>query len=431
MDLLSDRVADGDSGATGGEPKGGAGGILASALIDSRERWRDFALLAADLVFETDAAGCLTFVAPDPMLGHPVPELIGRPAVSLLAGAGPGPFGARQRLRGAKAWLCRADGTLACLAFNLMPNGEGLRGAARDVTAEERMGEVAARALRRATALGRLLRLGQRQDGAEAAIAAMLAALPPALACSGVALLAPEGGAWRRLRGPEGAPVERLPPPGTPLGLEGRLALATTEAGPALLAWRAADLPIFDTDDRDLLAALAMPVAALRAEVLRQHELSSAARNDMLTGLANRRGFAEALAPRLAQGRGALVFLDLDGLKVLNDQLGHEAGDAALRAMAGRLSAALGPEDLAARLGGDEFCLWMEGATATEAAARAAPLGAPGPLAGWPQAGPQALRASLGIALPASGEDATTLLTRADAAMYAHKRTRVREREGA
>jgi diguanylate cyclase (GGDEF)-like protein len=408
---------------------------LAAALIDSRARWRDFALLAADLVFETDAAGCLTFLAPEQPLGHRAEAWLGQPASALLAGPAPGPFGARQAMRGAKAWASRADGTLACLEFAVMPHLGGLRGTARDVTAEERMGEVAARALRRATALGRLLRLGQRQAGAAAALEAMMAALPAALAGAGAALLLPEATGWRIARHGDSAaaidlPAARLPPPGAGEPACGRLALATTDSGPALLAWRAEGHGDFDADDRDLLAALAMPIAALHAEALRQRALTEAAQCDALTGLLNRRGFTAALAERLRRGGGgALVFIDLDGLKPINDQFGHEAGDAALRGMAARLRQAAGPQDLAARLGGDEFCLWMDGVANAEAAGtRATPLGAAGPAPGWPAAGPAALRASIGIALPAPAEDAAALLTRADAAMYVVKRGRQGER---
>jgi diguanylate cyclase (GGDEF)-like protein len=403
------------------------GDNLAAALIESRARWRDFALMAADLVFETDAAGLLTFLAPEDPLGHVASAWLGRPAEALLAVAGPS-RGTRQAMRGAKAWLRRGDGTPVCIEFTIVPFGVGVRGIGRDVTAEERLGEVSARALRRATALGRLLRLGQRQAGPMAALEAMLGALPAALACAGAALLLAGEGGWQPAEAlGASAPLHRLPPTGAPE--DAGLALAGVEAGPALLAWRAEGQPPFDADDRDLLAALAMPVAALWTEALRLRELAEEAHGDALTGLLNRRGFTRALAERLRAGDGALVFIDVDGLKPLNDQLGHEAGDAALRGMAQRMRSAAMARDLAARLGGDEFCLWLDGAaTEATARARAGTLGAPGPLPGWPQAGDAALRASLGIAVPDVGETVESLLMRADAAMYVAKRAGQRER---
>ncbi|NKC29696.1 sensor domain-containing diguanylate cyclase [Falsiroseomonas selenitidurans] len=399
---------------------------LSEALIESRGRWRDFALLSADLLFETDAEGRFTFLAPDTVLGHPAQGLLGTEAALLLAAPGdaPGPFIPSCRPRHQRAWLRAADGSQACLDFALMPHGEGLRGAARDVTATERQQEVAARALRRATALGRLLRLGQRQGGAQAALEAMLAALPGALACDGAALLLPEPQGWSVAHGTRTPPLHRLPQP-TQVLPPGPLALARTEAGPCLLAWRGEGAPPLEEDDRDLLEAMALPMAALRAEVLRQRELSAAAECDALTGLLNRRGLVAALP---AARQGVLVFLDLDGLKPLNDRLGHEAGDAALRSMAGRLRAACARADLAARLGGDEFCLWLEDATPADAARRMRQVGQPGPLPGWPEAGPEALRASCGLAVPRPNEPVDALLARADAAMYAAKRTHQAER---
>ncbi len=403
---------------------------LASALIDSRARWRDFALLAADLVFETDGAGCFTFIGPDDALGYRAETLLGQPAAQLLSSGCAALFRSRHAVRGARVWLNRADGTATCLDVTVVPHEEGLRGAARDVTAEERMAEVSARALRRATTLGRLLRLGQRQGDSGAALAAILRALPAALPAVGAALLVPEGQGWRlAMEGTGPVPLDRLPPPGEAPAAGARLLLAGSEGGACVVAWRDAEQPDFDAEDRDLLDALAMPVAGLHAEALRQQELAQAAHGDALTGLLNRRGFTLALAGRVRPGAGALVFIDLDGLKPLNDALGHEAGDAALRGMAERLRAVCWPGDVAARLGGDEFCLWLDGVGGEAAALdRALPLGQPGPLPGWPQAGDCALRASLGIALPAPGEDLGSLMMRADAAMYRVKRTKGGER---
>jgi diguanylate cyclase (GGDEF)-like protein len=174
-----------------------------------------------------------------------------------------------------------------------------------------------------------------------------------------------------------------------------------------------------------VLAALGPPLAALHAEAARQAELDRAARTDPLTGLLNRRGFAEALAAsRAGRPDGVLAYLDMDGLKLLNDRLGHAAGDAAIRAIAARLAAAAGPGEPAARLGGDEFALWLPGLDAARALARCAPLGAPAPLPGLPAAGPQAVSASLGLAEAGPGEPDEALVARADAAMYARKRTR-------
>ena len=155
-----------------------------------------------------------------------------------------------------------------------------------------------------------------------------------------------------------------------------------------------------------------------------QEELSHQAFHDALTGLANRRLFgdrlAHALRPRGRDGEPlAVLFLDLDDFKNVNDSVGHGAGDELLVAVAQRISACIRQGDTAARLGGDEFAILMEDAdlaTAQEVAERLQEtLRAPVEVGG----GKHSVRASIGIAeaMPGetTGEDA---LRNADVAMY-------------
>jgi len=94
--------------------------------------------------------------------------------------------------------------------------------------------------------------------------------------------------------------------------------------------------------------------------------LAHRARHDPLTGLANRAHFDDRLAAALERTRDedsalALVLIDLDQFKTVNDSLGHQAGDELLRRLAPRLEGAARPSDLVARLGGDEFVVLSEG----------------------------------------------------------------------
>ncbi len=88
-----------------------------------------------------------------------------------------------------------------------------------------------------------------------------------------------------------------------------------------------------------------------------ENELRLQATTDALTGLLSRTAFLDAVDERLRQGQAAVLFLDLDGFKSVNDTEGHAAGDRLLRRSAHAIAAALGPRDLAARLGGDEFAV--------------------------------------------------------------------------
>ena len=88
-----------------------------------------------------------------------------------------------------------------------------------------------------------------------------------------------------------------------------------------------------------------------------QNELVTAARTDLLTGLLNRGAFLVAVGTRLAAGPAAVLFIDLDGFKAVNDTMGHGQGDEVLRRAAECLRQSVGPSDLVARLGGDEFAV--------------------------------------------------------------------------
>jgi diguanylate cyclase (GGDEF)-like protein len=105
-----------------------------------------------------------------------------------------------------------------------------------------------------------------------------------------------------------------------------------------------------------------------------QRQLEYQAHHDPLTGLANRALFLERLGTAIGPGDDeiAVVFVDLDNFKVINDSLGHEAGDRLLMVVAERLRRVLRPDDLIARFGGDEFAVILDGVGAIDDARRTA-----------------------------------------------------------
>lgn len=157
--------------------------------------------------------------------------------------------------------------------------------------------------------------------------------------------------------------------------------------------------------------------------------LESLALHDALTGLANRRLLADRMSMALAHARRhtsalAVVYLDLDGFKRLNDARGHGAGDALLRQVAQRLVALVREEDTVARAGGDEFILLLwhisgpEYATAVALKVIAA-LAVPFIVEGHAVS----ISVSAGVSIyPNHGEDAETLTKSADRALYEAKR---------
>lgn len=159
-----------------------------------------------------------------------------------------------------------------------------------------------------------------------------------------------------------------------------------------------------------------------------ERRLIHQASHDALTGLANRRHLNERLSNALARSRReadgtvALLYLDLDGFKGVNDTLGHEAGDYLLGEVADRLRGCIRGEDLVARLGGDEFAILLIGAGAAEATAVAARVveRVAVPIAIGPAVAN--VSASVGGAVSGAGDSADELLRRADEQLYAAKR---------
>ncbi|WP_433365672.1 GGDEF domain-containing protein [Actinoplanes sp. CA-142083] len=159
-------------------------------------------------------------------------------------------------------------------------------------------------------------------------------------------------------------------------------------------------------------------VLAWRTEVLRaaREELERMAGHDRLTGLPNRRVLDRAL--RETTGEAALLFVDLNGFKAINDRYGHEAGDEVLTGVAGAIRDAVRTDDLPCRLAGDEFVVLVRGADPVAGAQQVAARLQEG-LARVPTPDGLGARASIGVA----GGDPATLISRADQAMYEAKRT--------
>lgn len=186
-------------------------------------------------------------------------------------------------------------------------------------------------------------------------------------------------------------------------------------------------------------------VQAREAELLQRHDnlqsdherLRLHAQRDALTGVANRAHFEQGLGlaverARAQGGRLALLFIDADGFKQINDLHGHEAGDRVLVALAQRLRAAVREQDEVARLGGDEFVLLIDALRQPGDAWRVvqqieAAVAAPVALADGEDAVKVVPHVSIGVALyPDHGDSAEALLRAADGAMYRHKRQRRR-----
>ena len=185
---------------------------------------------------------------------------------------------------------------------------------------------------------------------------------------------------------------------------------------------------------RSLAVKLAAEVDALKAQLnaerARNAELETRVDEDPLTGLLNRRGFLKALERSLAYARryrasAALLFLDLDGFKAVNDKHGHAAGDWVLGRVGRMIAGAVRASDVAGRVGGDEFTVILWNLDEAQARTKARALEALIADSDFSQNGRRyALGLSAGFTMLADSDTSEAVLARADQAMYARKRER-------
>jgi diguanylate cyclase (GGDEF)-like protein/PAS domain S-box-containing protein len=427
---------------------------LRAALVESRQRYKDLVEISSDFAWETGADSRFVFVSPKGAMGFAADELVGRrPADFVLqeeTSQDPGPFEAVAPVEDVEVWMRQSDGQPLCLLASSTPirgdGGEwrGARGVCRDVT-QERLRDAA---LSRANNRERLLSYIVRTIRDEVDPADMLKAATEATA---------------RALSATGCQIFRIQSDDSDFALsadygqfgDAQLVLNTFEStdhydadlgnwrvlatvcryrhsiNGAVLLWREMSRAAWSDDDRLLIDDVANQVG-LAAEQITNHErMVKLSRTDGLTGLFNRRAFFEEIARRFhrlkREGRpAALIYVDLDNFKAVNDVHGHQTGDEALLAVRDLLLQHTRPIDLVARLGGDEFAIWLEAAEEHIAIKRCQDLlETAGELDRYSGSPEKKLGFSLGVAVH-GGDDKETiadLIARADKAMYQVKRT--------
>lgn len=188
------------------------------------------------------------------------------------------------------------------------------------------------------------------------------------------------------------------------------------------------------TQSAPVPAPLAAEIERLREELkhseARIEALEKSAHEDLLTGLLNRRGFERAFAQAIAYlkrygGSAALLYLDLDRFKPINDKYGHAVGDVVLQETARLLLGSVRASDIAARLGGDELALVLWNLDAAQMAAKMRALEVLVEQMVFEVEGEKlAIGVSIGGVMLSGDDTLASALERADTAMYARKRER-------
>jgi diguanylate cyclase (GGDEF)-like protein/PAS domain S-box-containing protein len=432
-----------------------------AALVDSRQRYKDIVEVSSDFAWETDSRGAFVFVSPKGALGFAAAELLGREAASLLlddpaapADLAASPFVAGHPVIAQEFWLRRADGSPARMVISAAPiaaPGEpfaGARGICRDISESFAQEAELIEARNHERLMDRVTRTIRDEVEPGAMLETAAATLARAVGADGLEIWRGRPGSFR-IAAKFGASA--------PADLDGETLLARLEPGTetfvasasvagnglavgtscrrtpngAVTLWRAADRAGWTDADSALIVGVANQLGVALAQVEQHEALVEVARTDFLTGLLNRRTFATELGLRLRHAQrtgrsGALLYIDLDNFKQVNDQQGHQRGDAVLKLIAAPLREDKRAADLGARLGGDEFALWLEDTNEAGALAKARSLltigRAMNDLAGEPDR-PLGLSIGIAVHLPIRPETEEALIARADAAMYEAKRS--------
>ncbi len=427
---------------------------LRDTLIESRKRYKELVDISSDFVWETGPDGRFSFVSPGGALGYSADQMIDREPSEFIPEAarlGPiTPFSTRSEVADVDIWFRHADGGAALLQASARPIVDadgvwiGARGVCRDATDAHRRDAALAAAQRREKLLAYIIRSVNDEPNPANMLAAAAATTSKALgaACCRIYRRAAAGG--------QVVAAEHGASPVADDGLDGKLLIQASDDGEPIMAAdadrhmmcalttyrksvngamvvvRPLESGAWSRDDVALFRDLALQLAIAIEQFDHHRALEALSRTDELTALLNRRAFFGDLEIRLKRhnprpGPGALLYIDLDNFKLVNDVRGHQQGDEALKAVAALLTANTRPGDLVGRLGGDEFALWLDRTDRAASITRAKELlAASATLAQYSGNEAKPLGISVGIApwQPGGDETITELSERADAAMY-------------
>lgn len=438
---------------------------LRMALVDSRQRYKDFVEISTDFAWETNTDHKFAFVSPRGGLGYTADALLTSDPASLVtefSGGSNVPFFTERRLENSEVWLKRADGRSACVVISAMPlltqdgTWRGARGVCRDVTESREREATLARVRNRERVLTRIVRSFRDEVNPENMLTAAAETLGRGLGaeCCQIFRLSDLGagpsdssnesafqiaGLFGKADGDyhesalkslaEGAGAAEVTQDSWQI--LAAPARYQSELNGAALLWRHVDRGPWNDDDRLLIGDIANQIGITIEQLVHHERIVKISRTDAMTGLLNRGAFMEALNRQLHRlGRepddAALMYVDLDNFKAVNDTRGHQAGDEALLKLRDILVQQTRPTDLVSRLGGDEFAVFLNGANMEIATTRAQKfLEAADVLRAYSASDDKPLGMSIGLAVLERNnpEPLDELLARADSAMYDAKRS--------
>lgn len=438
---------------------------LRNVLLESRERYKDFVEASSDFAWETDAEKKFIFVSPRGALGYSAHFLVDMKPRDLFDKNQPkgtySIFSTKEPIEDVKIVVQCVDGSKAYLLVSAMPlfdkadNWLGARGVCRDITEIRERDIKIFRAHERERLLSFIVRSFRDEIETDKMLHTAVSAASKGLNATGCQIFrmkrfehdkaeTPFSGfevttEYGETGGKEIAMMLLLELATCPeilqISLGGWNIIASKtnynkQTNGALCLWRREEQLPWDTGDSSLISDIAAQIG-IAIEQITQHEyIYSLSRTDALTGLFNRRAFFEEAERRFnrlnfEKKPFALMYVDLDNFKLVNDMHGHQKGDEALIALREILLKHTRPTDLVARLGGDEFAIWLENADKEIAEKRTVELlKETHKLLKFSGSKEATLGFSIGVATNDReyNETLKNLISRADDAMYQSKR---------
>lgn len=430
---------------------------LRAALMDSRQRFKDLVEISSDFAWEVDKKGQFIFVSQRGAVGYDPDELIQKNCNDIVLKRDRkkalNPFMSKTRLEHEEVWVIRPEGEPACLMVSCVPlfnednEWVGARGVCRDITGERERDAALARAYHRDQLLAYIVKTIRDEVKPENMLSAAANATARALSANGCQIYRFRQGSGLVADSTFGTipdEIEDLFEKLENLGenevgfyqKKGWLAIYSATryrqtVNGAICLWREDVRGAWNDDDKILAIDVANQLGIANEQITGHEKIVELSRTDALTGLLNRRAFFEEELPRhidrlkYKNAPAALIYVDLDHFKLVNDVHGHQKGDEVLRILRDFLLKHVRPGDAVARLGGDEFAMWLDDITFETAYNRCERIIKESEMfrehSGVPE---KPLGISVGLAMfdPASDETVESMINRSDAAMYEAKR---------
>lgn len=430
---------------------------LRAALMDSRQRFKDLVEISSDFAWEVGPDGRFIFVSQRGAVGYEPDELIKKHSEDIVLKRDKkrslNPFLSKTKLEREEVWVIRPDGEPACLLISCLPlfddknNWVGARGVCRDITDERERDAALARAYHRDQLLAYIVKTIRDEVEPSNMLTAAANATARALSANGCQIFRRKPESGMIVDADFGNLPDDIPDLFDKLEvlnenevgiheIKGWIAIyAATRyrrnINGAICLWRERIRGNWNDDDKILAIDVANQLGIANEQISGHERIVELSRTDALTGLLNRRAFFEEELPRhidrlkYNNSPAALIYVDLDHFKQVNDFFGHQKGDEVLLLLRDFLLKHVRPGDVVARLGGDEFALWLDDISEETAEKRCKGIiDSSDFLKEHSGTKDKPLGVSVGLALydPNSTETIEGLINRADAAMYEAKR---------